>query len=115
MNKDPMDKLIDFIHAELKSGKSLGHEYPHLENVLLKAEKFRNEAGKDEPQTPIERLRKKLKLIQRSRNHHEIQHYNQDWDTVWQDAVDYEKMYIAMSEQFGALAERARIQKQKKQ
>jgi hypothetical protein len=105
----PIEKLIDFIQAELKSGKSLGHEYPHLENVLLKAEKFRNETFKDEPQTPIELLAKKLKLIQRSRNYHDIQHYNQEWDTVWQAALEYEKMYIAMTEQFGAMAERARL------
>lgn len=109
-----MDKLIDFIHAELKSGKSLGHEYPHLENVLLKAEELRNDTRKDEPQTPIERLGEKLKLIERSGIVGRMGFYSQEWDAVWQDAVGYEKMYIAMSEQFGAIAERVRVAKQQK-
>jgi len=116
MSKTPIEKLIDFIQDELKSGKSLGHEYPHLENVLLKAEEFRNETRNIEPKTPIERLGQKLKLIKRAgvENSYDFYHTTA-WDAVWRDAVDYEKMYIAMTEQYGAMTERLRIKKQKKQ
>jgi hypothetical protein len=82
---------------------------------LLKAEEFRNETRKDEPKTPIERLGEKLKFIERSELRGRMAFYSQEWDAVWQDAVDYEKMYIAMTEQFGAMTERVRIKKQKEQ
>lgn len=112
VEKSPIEQLIDFIHAELKKGESLGHEYPRLENVLLKAEDIRNEFRKIEPKTPLERLGQKLKLIQRPGVDESIWfYYIHDWDLVWRDAVDYEKLYIAMTEQYGAMTERLRIKK----
>lgn len=114
----PFDKLIDFINAELNAGKRLGHEYPHLENVLLKAEELREQFSEAEPKTPIQYLEGKLKAIECkgsvNMSVERMRFLPDEWKKVWDDAYDYEKMYIAMTEQYGAMSERRRIKNQAK-
>lgn len=114
----PIEKLIDFVHTELKSGKVLGHEYPHLENVLLKAEELREKSSEDEPKTPMEYLQGKLYAIECKGSVNmaveRMRFLPDEWKKVWDDAYDYEKMYIAMTEQYGAMSERRRMKNQAK-
>lgn len=111
--KSPIEKLIDFVQAELKSGKALGHEYPHLENVLLKAEELREQSSEDEPKTPLEYLQGKLKAIESKGSVNmaveRMRFLPDKWKKVWDDAYDYEKMYLAMTEQYAAMNARAKI------
>ena len=119
MKMTPINRLIDFVQAELKSAKHLGHEYPHLENVLLKAEELREQSSEDEPKTPMEYLQGKLKAIECKDSviFSSVEHIGflpDEWEKVWGDAYDYEKMYFAMTEQYAAMNERAKIANKEK-
>jgi hypothetical protein len=116
--KTPIQELIDFVHAELKSGKALGHEYPHLENVLLKSEELKKQFSQDEPKTPMKYLQGKLNAIECkgsvNMSVERMRFLPDEWEKVWEDAYHYEKMYIEMTEQYGAISERRRIKSQQK-